>query len=168
MQCHVIMSVLSVPHQRNTFATHIGGVRIVGGNLHSNPLLVLMVRVTETWLAYLQKSTIDMIYINTYPPSGAHMFNVAWTALHTLEEHIHILRKRSQDIPRSPCPRCVVVANRMTDMQPLPHDLDCPQANLVLTGWVQDLHHPVGGYLPSYLDVGASLQKSKLHKVSLS
>jgi hypothetical protein len=41
-------------------------------------------------------------YITTYPPSGAHAFNVAWIALHTLQERIHILRKSPQDIPWSP------------------------------------------------------------------
>jgi hypothetical protein len=43
-----------------------------------------------------------MSYITTYPPSGAHAFNVMWTALHTLQERIHVLRKSPQDIPRSP------------------------------------------------------------------
>jgi hypothetical protein len=42
-----------------------------------------------------------MTYIITYPPSGACVFNTAWTALHTLRKHIHVLRKRPQDIPRS-------------------------------------------------------------------
>jgi hypothetical protein len=44
-------------------------------------------------------------------------------------------------------------------LQPLPHDRDCPQANLILRGRVWDSHHPVGGYLPSNLVIGASLQK---------
>jgi hypothetical protein len=43
-----------------------------------------------------------MTYIITYPPSGSYVFNAVWTALHTLEERIHILWKWSQDIPRSP------------------------------------------------------------------
>jgi hypothetical protein len=34
-----------------------------------------------------------MTYITTYPPSGTHAFNAAWTALHTLQERIHVLRK---------------------------------------------------------------------------
>jgi hypothetical protein len=109
-----------------------------------------------------------MTYITTYPLSGAHVFNAAWTTLHTLRECIHALRKRLQDIPRSPCARCTVVASRMIDTQPLPHDRDCPQANLVLRGWVQDSYHPVRGYLPYYLVVGASLLNSKLYKVNLS
>jgi hypothetical protein len=100
-----------------------------------------------------------MTYITTYPSSGAHAFNAARTVLHMLRERIHILRKRPQDIPRSPRPRCVVVASHTTDMQPLPHDRDCPQANLVLRGRDQNSHHPAGGYLPSYLILGASLQK---------
>jgi hypothetical protein len=53
----------------------------------------------------------------------------------------------------------------MMDTQPLPHDRDYPQASLILRGWVRDSHHPVGGYLPSYLVIGALLQNSKLHKV---
>jgi hypothetical protein len=75
-----------------------------------------------------------MTHITTYPPSGAHAFNTAQTALHTLREHIHILRKRPKDIPWPPRPRCTVVASRTTDTQLLPHDRDCPQANLVLRG----------------------------------
>jgi hypothetical protein len=53
-----------------------------------------------------------------------------------------------------------------TGTQPLPHDRDSPQANLVLKGWVWDSHHLVRGDLPSYLFVYASLQNSKLHKVN--
>jgi hypothetical protein len=106
-----------------------------------------------------------MTYITSYPSSGARAFNAAQTTLHTLQEHIHVLRKRSQDIPRNSCPRCAVMASHTTDTQPLPHDRDCPQASLVLRGRVQDSHHPVGGYLPSYIVVGVSLQDSKLHKV---
>jgi hypothetical protein len=98
-----------------------------------------------------------MTYITTYPPSGVRAFNVAQTALHTLRERIHVLRKRPQDIPRSPRPRFAVVSSHMTDTQSLPHDRVCPQVNLALSGWVQDSHHTVGGYLPSYLDVGGSL-----------
>jgi hypothetical protein len=43
-----------------------------------------------------------MSYITTYPPSGAHVFNVVWTVLHMLDEHIDALHKSPQDIPRSP------------------------------------------------------------------
>jgi hypothetical protein len=42
-----------------------------------------------------------MTYITTYPPSGAHAFNAAWTALHTSQGHIHVLWKWPQDIPMS-------------------------------------------------------------------
>jgi hypothetical protein len=41
-----------------------------------------------------------MTYITTYPPSGTHRFNAAWTVLHTLQEHIHVLWKLPQDIPK--------------------------------------------------------------------
>jgi hypothetical protein len=83
-----------------------------------------------------------------------------------LREHIHVLKKRPQDIPRSPRSSCAVVASRTIDTQPLPHDRDCPQSNLVLRRRVRDSHHPMGGNLPSYLFIGALLQKSKLHKVN--
>jgi hypothetical protein len=63
----------------------------------------------------------------------------------------------------SPHPRCTIVASRTTDTQPLSHNR---QAKLVLRGCVQDSYHPVGGYLHSYLVVGASLHNSKLHKVN--
>jgi hypothetical protein len=85
--------------------------------------------------------------------SGTHMFNVAWTMLHTLQERIHVLKKRPQDITRSPCPTCTFVTSRTTDMQPLPHNRDHPQANLILRGHVQDLHHPTRGYLPYHMCV---------------
>jgi hypothetical protein len=35
------------------------------------------------------------------PLCGAQAFNAAWAALHTLQEHIDVLRKWPQDIPRS-------------------------------------------------------------------
>jgi hypothetical protein len=73
-----------------------------------------------------------MTYITTYPLSDVHTFNAAWSVLHTLNERIYVLRKRPQDIPRSPHPRCVVVTSRTIEIQPLPHDRACPQANLVL------------------------------------
>jgi hypothetical protein len=95
------------------------------------------------------------------------------THLTIVQERIHILRKWPQDIPRSLLAlgmRSWLVTQRTATphdgLQPLPHDRDCPQANPVLRGWVRDSHHPVGGYLPSYLDVGALLQKSKLQKVN--
>jgi hypothetical protein len=52
------------------------------------------------------------------------------------------------------------------ELQPLPHDRDYPQANFTLRQRVWGSHHPARGYLPSYHIVGASLQKSKLHKVT--
>jgi hypothetical protein len=39
--------------------------------------------------------TYTYTYITTYPPSGAHTFNAAWTTLYTLQEHIHVLQKWS-------------------------------------------------------------------------
>jgi hypothetical protein len=103
-----------------------------------------------------------MIYITTYPPNVARAFNAARTVLLTLREHIHVLRKRPQDILISPHPRCAVVTSHTTDTQPLPHDRDCPQARLILRGRVQDSHHLTGENLPSYLFVSVLLQKNKL------
>jgi hypothetical protein len=92
------------------------------------------------------EDTIDIYitYITTYPPSGTRAFNAARTTLHTLRERIHVLRKIPQDIPRSSCPRYMVMTSHTTDTQPLPHDRDRPQANLVLRGRARDSHHPVG------------------------
>jgi hypothetical protein len=67
-----------------------------------------------------------MTYITTYPPSGARTINSTQTVLHTLRERTHVFRKRPQDISRPPHPRCVIVASRTIDTQPLPHDRDCP------------------------------------------
>jgi hypothetical protein len=106
-----------------------------------------------------EKNNRYMTYITTYTPSGARVFNVARTAMHTLRKRIHVLQKRPQNIPTSPRPRCAIVVSRTTDTQPLPHDRNCTQANLVLRGRVRDSHHPVGGYLPSYHVIGVSLQK---------
>jgi hypothetical protein len=66
-------------------------------------------------------------------------------------------RRRPQDIPRSPCPRCMVMASCMIDTQSISHDMDCPQASLVLRGRVRNSHHPVRGYLSSYLVVDVML-----------
>jgi hypothetical protein len=60
-----------------------------------------------------------MTYLTTYPQSGTRAFNNARITLHTLVERIHVLRKRPQDISRSPRPRCMVMASRTTDTQPL-------------------------------------------------
>jgi hypothetical protein len=108
-----------------------------------------------------------MTYITTYPPSGAHAFNAARTVMHTLQEHIHVLRKRPQDIPRSPRSRCVIVASHTIDIQPLPHDRDYPQANLILRRRVRDSHHPAEGtYLISFSSVH-HYKISKLHKANV-
>jgi hypothetical protein len=100
-----------------------------------------------------------MTYITTYLPSGTRAFNTARTTLHMLRERIHVSRKRSQDIPRSPRPMCTVMTSHTMDTQPLQHDRDYPQANLVLRERVWDSYHLAGGYIPSYLFVGASLKK---------
>jgi hypothetical protein len=96
-----------------------------------------------------------MIYITIYHPSDMHAFNAVRTALHMLRERIHVLRQRPQDISRSSRPRCAVVASHTIDTQPLPHDMDCPQANLILMGRAWDSHHPMRGNLPSNIFVDA-------------
>jgi hypothetical protein len=35
-----------------------------------------------------------------------------------------------RDIPRFSCPRCTIMASRMTDMQPISHDMDYPKQAL--------------------------------------
>jgi hypothetical protein len=51
------------------------------------------------------------------------------------------------------------MTRRTMDTQPLPHDRECPQASLVLRERVQESHHSAGGYLHSYLGIGALLQE---------
>jgi hypothetical protein len=46
----------------------------------------------------VEKHNIHVTYITTYPPSDTHVFNTAWTALHMLQECIHVLQKWPQDI----------------------------------------------------------------------
>jgi hypothetical protein len=125
--------------------------------------------LTQLWLAYLQKSTID-IYNHTLPliPQVAPMrLTLHGQCCIHYENIFTSCRRCPQDIPRSPWSRCAVVASHTTNTQPVPHDRDCPQAILVLRGQVRDSHHPVWGNLSSYLAVGASLENSKLHKVNL-
>jgi hypothetical protein len=153
------MSDLYIPYQKKS-SPNIDGVRILSGKI------ALILVVSSSGITYANVVSVPaeehnryMTCITTYLPSGACAFNTARTMLHILREHIHILRKRSQYIHRSPRPRCAVMTSRTTNMQPLPHDRDCLQENLVLRGRVRGSHHPTEGYLPSYLVVGASLQK---------
>jgi hypothetical protein len=87
MRDHDNMPVLYVPHQKKAFAKY-------RWLMHS--------RWQITFILIVSSSSM------TYPPSGTHMFNAAWTSLHTLRECIHVLRKRPQDIPRSLSSRCAV------------------------------------------------------------
>jgi hypothetical protein len=107
----------------------------------------------------IKNHNIHMKYIITYPLTSARAINATRIVLHTLRERIHILRERPQDIPRSPLPRWAVTTSQTMDMESLPHDRNCPQANLVLRGQVRDSHHPTGGSSPYYLVIGALLQK---------
>jgi hypothetical protein len=73
---------------------NIGGVCIVGGKVTLIPI------VSSNDMTYANVVSVPVeehnryvAYITTYPPSGAHVFNAAWTALHTLQERIHVLRK---------------------------------------------------------------------------
>jgi hypothetical protein len=162
MQDHDKMSVLYVPHQKKSFAKY-------RWRMYSRWQIALIPIVSSSGMTDANMISIPveehnryMTYITTFLPSGTHAFNAAQTMLYTLQERIHILRKRPQDIPWSPRPRCAVMTSRMTDTQPLPHDRDCPQGNLILRGQVWDSCHLTGGYLASYLVVGASLHNSKL------
>jgi hypothetical protein len=160
------LAIFYVPHQKKSFAKY-------KWRTYNRWQITLIPIVSSSDMTYVNEISVlaeehnrYMIYIITYPPSGARAFNAARIILHTLRERIHVLRKRQQDIVRSPCPSCAVVASRTIDTQPLPHDRDCPQANLVLRGRVRNSHHLVEGYLPSYLDIDVSLWNSKLHKVN--
>jgi hypothetical protein len=148
MRDHDNMPVLSVPQQKKSFAKY-------RWRTYNWWKITLIPVVSSSGMTYVNMVSVPteehnryMTYITTYPLSDVRAFNVVWTVLHTLREHIHVLRKRPQDIPRSPRPTCAVVASRMADTQPLPHDGDCPQVSLVLRGWVRDSHHPVEGNLP--------------------
>jgi hypothetical protein len=153
------MPVLYVPYQKKAFAKY-------KWRTYNRWQLTLIPVVSSSSMTYANVVSVPakehnryMTYITTYPLIGARTFNATRTALHMLREHIHVLRKRPQDIPRSPLTRCVVVTSRMIDTQPLLHDRDCLQTSLVVRGQVRDPHHPTGGNLPSYLFIGASLQK---------
>jgi hypothetical protein len=148
-------------------SSNIDGVRIVRWQ---NALIHI---VSSSGMTYaivvsvpVEEHNIHMTYITTYPPNGTHAFNAAWTTQHTLRELIHILRKRSQDIPRFTHHSCMVVTSRTTDTHPLPRDRVWPKASLILRRRVRDSHHPVRGYLHSYLFIGVALQNSKLHIVN--
>jgi hypothetical protein len=159
--CHAICRPYTFLIKRKS-SPNIDGVRIVGGKVALIPVVsskwyYILKHGYHTSRKYNTHSYIYMTYITTYHLSGARAFNAARTMLHTLWKCIHVLRKRPQDIPRSPHPRCAVMASRMIDTQPIPYDRNCPQANLVLRGWVRDSHHSAGLYLPSYLFIGAPL-----------
>jgi hypothetical protein len=164
--CHATCRPYTSLAKRKTFA-------IYRRRTHSRCQIALIPVVSYSGITYANVVSVPteehnryMIYITTYLLSGTHAFNVAWIALHMLQECIHVLRKWPQEIPRSPHPMCAVVTHCTIDTQPLPHDRDCPQASLILRGRVQDSHHPMGGYLLSYIVVSALLQNSKLHEVN--
>jgi hypothetical protein len=145
---------------------NIDVIYIVGGNSHSSPWLFLTKWLTKAWLAYLQETQIYTTYIKTYPPNGAHSLTLCGQHCIHYENVFTSCRRRPPNIPRSPRPRCAVMASRMTNTQPISHDMVSPQASLVLRGQVRDSHHLTGRNLSSYLFIGASLQNSKLHKVN--
>jgi hypothetical protein len=117
---------------------NIYDIRIVGGKVALIPVVSSNDTTYSNVVSIPAENTtnIYMSYITTYPLSGACVFNAARTMMYMLRERIHILSKRPQDISRSPRPRCTVMTSRTTDTQPLPHDRDCPQANLILRGWI--------------------------------
>jgi hypothetical protein len=109
------MSVLYVPHQKKRLTKY----RWRAYSRWENTLIPI---VSSNGMTYANVITVPteehnryMTYTTTYPPCDVHAFNVARIALYTLRERIHALKKRPQDIPRSPCPRCVVMTNHTTD-----------------------------------------------------
>jgi hypothetical protein len=96
---------------------NIYGIRLVGGKVALIPVVSSSgMTYTNVVSVLVEQHNRYMTYITTYPLSGAHAFNAAWIALHTLQECIHVLRERPQDIPRSPRPRCAVMTHYTTDM----------------------------------------------------
>jgi hypothetical protein len=141
------------PHQNKRLA-NIVGIRIVGGKTHSSPWLALS---NMTYSNVVSVPVEKYRYVWYTSPLIPQVMSVCLT-LHEqccihYENIFTSCRWRPQDIPRSPCPRCVVVASHTIDAQPLPHDRDGSHASLVLRERVQDSHHPTGGNLTSYLHV---------------
>jgi hypothetical protein len=68
-------------------------------------ILIVSSNGTSLWngsyRTYRKAQYTHMTYITTYPPSGTHAFNVAWTVLHTSQGRIHVWWKWPQDIPWS-------------------------------------------------------------------
>jgi hypothetical protein len=110
---------------------------------------------------------IYMTYITTYPQVVPVHLMLHGQCYICYENVFISYRRHRQNIHRFSRPKCTIMVSHMTDMQPLPHDRDCPQASLVLWERVRDSHLPSRGKLPSYLFIGASLQNSKLHKVNI-
>jgi hypothetical protein len=91
MTCNML--VIYVPHQKKS-SSNIDGIRMVGGKV----TLIPVVSSSSMNYAYVvsvptKEHNRYMIYITTYPPSGIHAFNAAWTMLYILQERIHVLRK---------------------------------------------------------------------------
>jgi hypothetical protein len=91
MPCN--MSALYVPHQKKKGDKY-------RWRMCSQWQNVLIPVVSSNGMTYANVVSVPaeehnryMTYITTYPPSGVHAFNATWTALHTLQERIHILRK---------------------------------------------------------------------------
>jgi hypothetical protein len=145
MQDHNNMSVIYVPHRNKSFGKY-------RWRMYNQWQITLMSVVSSSGMTYENVVSVPaeehnwyiITYITPYPLSATRAFNDAWTTLYTLRERIHVLRKRPQDIPKSPHPRCAVMASHTTDTQPLLRNRDCPQASLILKGRVRDSHHPTG------------------------
>jgi hypothetical protein len=100
--CHATCQTYTFLTKRKS-APNIDGVRIVGGKVALIPVVSFRGMTYANMLSVpVEEHNRYMTYITTYPSSGAHMFNAAWIALHTLQECIHVMRKWPQDIPRSP------------------------------------------------------------------
>jgi hypothetical protein len=105
MPCN--MSTLYFPYQKKNGAKY----RWRTCNRWQNALIHIVSSSGMTYTNMVSEPAEEhnsyMTYITTYPPSGARVFKAARIVLHMLRERIHVLRKRPQDIPRPPRPRCV-------------------------------------------------------------
>jgi hypothetical protein len=120
---------------------------------HSTPWLALSnMTYSDVVSVPVEKHRYIYNHISPLIPQVAHMCLTLHGQHYICYENVFTsCKRRPKDIPRSPRPRCTVMACHMTDTQPILHDMDYPQASHVLRGWVWDSHHPAGGNLSSYL-----------------
>jgi hypothetical protein len=81
---HDKMPVLCIPHQKKSFAKY-------RWHTYNWWQITLIPIVSSNGMTYANVASVPtkehnryMTYITTYPPSGAHAFNAAWTSLYTI------------------------------------------------------------------------------------